>query len=89
MYHPIVMYSMILLLEPIASRSDLVSFNFWFYVLSIVGTVTASAISYRYFEQPFLRLSRKFAIITRESQAHLMDGASCYQMTPLRESRYQ
>jgi peptidoglycan/LPS O-acetylase OafA/YrhL len=66
MFHPIVMCSVILLLQPIMSGTNVIKFNFWFYSLSLAGTVAAGAISYKYFEQPFLRLKDKLAIIRND-----------------------
>jgi len=57
------------------------------YVAAVAGTITVAALSYRYFETPFLRLKKRFAHVESGGDAIPVAGlAGAPAMTPQRAS---
>ena len=61
MYHMVVVYLVsFLFLKTLWWRNSPFAYMISYYVLAIGGTIVVSLLSYRYFEQPFLRLKGQF-----------------------------
>lgn len=63
MYHPVIIYFMLIGLDKIGFREDTLLFNLILHSLVIAVTLTVAHLSYQYFEKPFLRLKERFAIV--------------------------
>lgn len=59
MYHFVVVFSTYKLLDGILDISSNIVFNLLVYSLSIAMTIGISAVSFKYFENPFLKMKRK------------------------------
>lgn len=61
MYHMLIATAVTLALKPVLARLDLVTSTLIFYAAVSAGTIFVAEISKRWFEDPFLRLKKRFA----------------------------
>lgn len=69
MYHMFIIVLVIRLIYPYLSRISPLLADAGVYSGAILLTVLVSAVSYRYFERPFIRLKRRFALVKSGSDA--------------------
>jgi len=60
MYHMIVLFGIILILSKLLANLGLIGGTLLFYFILTTGVILVSGISKKYFEDPFLRIKKRF-----------------------------
>src|SRR4051812_15035790 len=86
MFHPLLIYGIVYALWRLGwDPGDHLALQAAVYVTAVAGTITVAALSYRYFETPFLRLKKRFAHVESGGDAIPVAGlAGAPAMTPQR-----
>jgi peptidoglycan/LPS O-acetylase OafA/YrhL len=63
MYHMMVVAATIQAAKLIYGEEGNILFNLFVYVVSITVTILVATVSFRFFEQPFLKLKQKFTVV--------------------------
>ena len=70
MYHMIVIGGVLQLVSKEEFDENIVTANIVVYVLTLLGTIVLSSLSYRFFERPFLNFKDRFALMKTSSDGN-------------------